>query len=128
MLTTAVFIARNAWLRAARGEAIDNFTIVFDALPDPRAADDAWFAPLANLFIRSGSLKNTKLPIATWSSADLTVTLAMPIDPAAVPPHTQMEIHRGCDLTHEVCFTVFNNIINRRGEEFVPPNLTTALS
>jgi hypothetical protein len=126
---TAQFTARNAWLRYVRGQATDPFTILFEYLPDSRASgDDTWYAPFCNLYVRSGPLTSTRIPVNFWNSAALTVQLAQPVSPTDFPAHTQFEIHRGCNLTANICNTIFNNIVNRRGEEFVPPDLISAYS
>ena len=58
---TATFIARDAWLRAARATAINSFQIQLAALPDPRATDPTWYVPIANIYVRSGPLAGTKI-------------------------------------------------------------------
>lgn len=125
---TAEFIARDAWLRAARGQATGDFTIVLDALPDSRASDATWFE-LGGLFIRSGALSGfEKYLIRAWTPDTLTVTLFRPISPDDIPANTQFEIHAGCDQTPTQCNSRFNNIINIRAEYFVPPpSLTQSL-
>jgi hypothetical protein len=125
---SATFIARNSWLRYARATALNAFQIQLVSLPDARASDATWYAPLANVYIRSGALSGSKMPITKWEPGTLTVSLATPFSPADIPANTQIEIHVGCDLTQSMCQTRFANIVNRRGEEFVPPDLTTAMS
>lgn len=117
---TATFIARNAWTRAARGEAIDAFTIQFDALPDPRATDPSWFVT-GRLYFRSGNL-NAYRPnmIIAWDPDTLSATLYEPIDPDDVPTDTQMEVVSGCDQTPAICFSRYNNIKNIRAEYLIP--------
>jgi Phage conserved hypothetical protein BR0599 len=116
------FTCRNAWSRYAYGQALDAYTIQLEASPDPRAtSDDTWFV-YGGLFIRSGPLADfPKFAIRAWNSAHLKVSLFTPIDFGAIGPHTQMEIHAGCDLTQGQCFSRFNNITNLRAENFVPP-------
>jgi hypothetical protein len=118
---TAVFTARNAWTRSATGQAISVFEIQFDSLPDSRASDATWFV-LGAIFIRSGPLSGfPKLPIRAWNPATKTATLFLPVALSDVPAGTAMEVHAGCDLTREMCFSRFNNIVNLRAETFVPP-------
>ena len=126
---TAQFQAMNSWLRYARGQAINPYTVQLAYSPDSRAtSDDTWFAPFCNLYVRSGPLVNTRIPVNAWTSASLLVSLAMPIAPSDFPENTQFEIHRGCNLTANICNTIFNNIVNRRGEEFVSPDLVGSFS
>lgn len=118
---TAVFIARNAWTRYATGEATGTFIVTLDALPDSRASDATWFV-LGALYVRSGPLSDyPKIPIRAWNPDTLEVTLFLPVTETDIPAGTQLEIHVGCDLTREMCFSRFDNIINLRAETFVPP-------
>ncbi len=118
---TAVFIARSAWTRHATGQATGTFVVTLDALPDPRATDDTWYV-LGALYIRSGNLADyPKIPIRAWDHTTLEVTLFLPVLITDIPAGTQLELAPGCDLTREMCFSRFNNIINLRAETFVPP-------
>lgn len=118
---TAVFTARNGWLRYARGAGTGDFTIQLTALPDSRASDDTWFV-YGNLYVRSGVLDGfPKIPIRAWDHSTLTLTTFLPISATDIPSDTQFELHPGCDLTREMCNSRFDNIINLRAETFVPP-------
>ncbi len=118
---TAIFTARDSWTRYARGAAIDTYNIQLTALPDSRASDSTWYVNGA-MFFRSGPLADfNKFPIRVWDPATFTATLFLPVAVADVPANTQIEIHPGCDLTREQCFSRFDNIINLRAETFVPP-------
>lgn len=124
---TAVFTARDAWLRYATGEATDAFTIVLDALPDARASDETWYVD-GGAFVRSGPLQGTKLTLRAWDPNTLTLTLFLPIDPADIAADTQFEIYPGCDRTSDMCFVRFDNTANRRSEVFVPqPDFTQSI-
>lgn len=118
---TAQFIARDAWLRHARGEAISLYEIQFTALPDPRASDDTWYK-FGGLYVRSGVLQDyPKFIIADWNPDTLVATLFLPVSVDDLPADTQFEIHAGCDQTPDQCLSRFNNIANIRAEFFVPP-------
>ncbi len=117
---SASFIVRNAWTRAALGHAVDPYTIVIEAMTEPRASDITWFV-LGGLFIRSGKLSGfPKIPISAWDGVSK-VTLSLPVSVTDVPLNTQMELHPGCNLTQDQCFARFNNSVNARLEKFVPP-------
>ena len=119
---TATFIARNAWLRYAFCQATGDYTITLTSLPDPRASDPTWFV-MGALFIRSGTLQEfPRIPIRAWNPDTLELTTFLPISQADIPANTQIELYVGCDLTREMCFSRFNNIINARLESFVPPS------
>jgi hypothetical protein len=124
---TAVFIARNAWLRYAHGQRTGDFTIQLTALPDTRATDDTWYV-LGGIYVRSGPLDGYPvIPIRSWDHATLTVTTFLPIGANDMPANTQLEIHTGCNLTPDQCFSRFNNITNLRAETFVPPSNTIGI-
>jgi hypothetical protein len=115
------FIARNAWARHARGYAQDPFNIKLTALPDSRATDPTWYA-LGAIFIRSG--KYSGFPgfvISAWDPVNFIATTFLPIEPDFVPANSQFEIRPGCDLTYQMCYARFNNILNIRAEYMVPP-------
>jgi hypothetical protein len=121
---TAVFTARNAWLRYARGQRTGDFTIQLTALPDPRATDDTWYV-LGGLYVRSGTLNGfPKMDIRAWDHSTLTLTMFLPIGTNDIPANTQLELHPGCDRTPEMCFSRFNNTVNRRSENYAPTDTT----
>jgi hypothetical protein len=126
---TAVFTARNAWTRYARGQAIDSFNVQLTALPDPRASDPAWYK-LGTLLVRSGPLAGFRqMIIRGWDPGSLTVNLFLPVDTATIAADTELEISPGCDQTPAMCFSKFDNIVNIRAEPFVPPsNYTMSLA
>jgi len=118
---TATFIARNSWLRYARGQATGPHTIVLTGLPDARASDPSWYV-LGGLYVRSGVLSGFPvIPIRAWDPASFTVTTFLPVSVTDIPADTQFEIYPGCDLTRDMCQARFANIVNGRFETFVPP-------
>jgi hypothetical protein len=119
---SATFICRNGWLRHARGQAIGDFTIQLTALPDSRASDSTWYVNGA-VFFRSGTYSGfPRVPIRAWDPSTYKVTTFLPLSQTDIPANTQIEIYPGCDLTREMCFSRFNNIVNMRAETFVPPS------
>jgi hypothetical protein len=121
---TAVFIARNTWLRHTTGQATGTFEITLDSLPDSRASDATWFV-LGGLYIRSGPLNGfEQIPIRAWDPGTLKLTLFLPVLETDIPAGTQMEIAVGYDGTAEMLFSRFGDIINGRMENFVTPPLS----
>lgn len=119
---TATFIARNSWLRYARGQATADYTITLTALPDARATDDTWYVN-GGLYIRSGTLSGFPcIPLRAWNHTTLELTTFLPLSQTDIPANTQFEVYPGCDLTRGQCFSRFNNIVNMRAETFVPPS------
>ncbi len=109
------------YTEAATGEATGTYIVTLDALPDARATDPTWYVN-GGLTVLSGNLNGyPKFTIRAWNPDTLEVTLALPILEADIPAGTDFEIHAGCDLTREMCFSRFNNIDNLRAETFAPP-------
>lgn len=109
------------WTNSVTGQAIGTYTVVLDSLPDARATDPTWYV-MGALIVRSGPLAGyPKIPIRAWDPDTLTVTLFLPVALDDIPAGTDLDIHVGCDLTREMCFSRFNNIVNLRAETFVPP-------
>lgn len=105
----------------ATGQATGTYIVTLDALPDVRALDPTWYVN-GGLFVLSGNLNGyPKLPIRAWNPDTLQVTLFLPVLETDIPAGTTLKIHAGCDLTSEMCFSRFNNIVNLRAEKFVPP-------
>ncbi len=103
------------------GEATGTYIVTLDSLPDVRATDPTWYVN-GGLTVLSGNLNGyPKFTIRAWDPDTLEVTLALPVLEADIPAGTTMQIHAGCDLTREICFARFNNIVNLRAETFVPP-------
>lgn len=111
---SAVFTARQAWLVAATGQALDFFNIQLDADPsvDPSI--------LGNIIPQTGELKNTRIPIKAYDSGTRVVTLWQPFAPSNFPAATEFLIHPGCDRTMATCRDTFNNIKNMRAEPYAP--------
>lgn len=109
------------------GEATGTYVVTLDSLPDVRASDPTWYV-LGGLYVLSGNLNGyPKLPIRAWNPDTLEVTLFLPILEEDIPAGTTLQIHAGCDLTREMCFSRFNNIVNLRAETFVPPPDTNSI-
>lgn len=67
----------------------------------------------------SGVLNNYYFEIKNWDGTRLTMYLPLPYMPSATDTFT---IEPGCNKTTSDCFTKFNNIVNFRGEPFIPGN------
>ena len=115
---SAVFTTRNAWVRHATIDTIINaqaFTLTGSA--DPRDSVDDWYK-LGAAILREGPYADTPIPIRKWTAASFRVDSFL-ICSHMIEPGMLIEIHRGCAKTEADC-NVFNNIINRRAEPFVP--------
>jgi len=67
----------------------------------------------------SGVLDGLTFEIKSWDGTDLKMFLPLPSQPAASDTFT---ITPGCDHTTSDCINKFNNIVNFKGEPFIPGN------
>jgi uncharacterized phage protein (TIGR02218 family) len=82
------------------------------------AAPAGWFND-GLLTFTSGPMNNFKVEVKTWDGTTLKMFLPMAYQPVAGNTFT---IEPGCNKTTGDCFGKFNNIINFRGEPFIPGN------
>ena len=69
------------------------------------------------LTFTTGTLAGAPFEVETWDGTTLALFLAMPKSPAAGDHFT---IEAGCDKTAATCQNKFSNIVNFRGEPFIP--------
>lgn len=84
-------------------------------------SDDApagWFND-GVLTFTSGVMSGFTIDIKSWDGTTLKTFLPMPFQPA---PGDSFTIEPGCDKFSSTCFAKFNNIVNHRGEPFIPGN------
>lgn len=91
-----------------------NFEIVFS---DARAVDD-WLNGGA-LIIESGFNAGIVKEIRGWDATSNTVTLFLPLA-FEVFSGTKVRVYPGCDKRIATCQSKFSNVINFRGEPYVP--------
>jgi uncharacterized phage protein (TIGR02218 family) len=114
---TAVFVAENAWSRAgAVIEVLDRavFTAVID---EPRAAD-GWFDG-GVLTWETGDNAGRAIEVKSWAQASGEITLFLPPG-YPVQPGDAFRVHPGCDKRLDNCAGRFANVLNFRGEPYVP--------
>ena len=90
------------------------FTI---AVTEPRAVD-GWFVDGVVTF-SSGANAGRSMEVKAWTSATATVTLFLPM-PAPIQVGDTQTLYPGCRKTTADCRDKFANIVNFRGEPFVP--------
>lgn len=84
---------------------------------DGRAVD-GWFTGGA-LTWTSGANNGRSMEIKDWNQAANGIELFLPM-PRPVGLGDTCRLYAGCDKRHDTCRDKFNNIINRRAEDFIP--------
>jgi uncharacterized phage protein (TIGR02218 family) len=86
-------------------------------ITDTRAVD-GWFVDGA-LTWTSGANNGRAMEIKSWTQSTGTIGLFMPMQrPVVIGDHCRL--YAGCDKRHDTCRDKFDNIINRRAEDFLP--------
>lgn len=114
---TAIFVAEEAWTRAGTVTAVLDRTHLTASIDEPRATD-GWFTG-GLLTWETGGNAGRAIEISDWVQATGTLTLFLPMGYAVVPGDA-FRIHPGCDKRLETCRTRFDNVLNFRGEPYVP--------
>ncbi len=114
---TAVFAARDAWTRHGTvTEVIDRSTVVV-AIAEPRAAD-GWFT--GGVFTwETGDNAGRACEVRSWVQATATLTLFLP-QPFAIQLGDAFRVWPGCDKRLATCTGRFGNVLNFRGEPYLP--------
>lgn len=113
----AVFVSENSYTRQATiSTVLDNaaFTI---SVSEARAVDD-WFNG-GGLIFESGDNAGFAIEIRDWVQSTSRVDIFLPA-PFPVQVGDKIRLYPGCDKRSETCFARFANILNFRGEPFVP--------
>jgi uncharacterized phage protein (TIGR02218 family) len=114
---TAVFVAENAWLRAGTVTEVPDRAQFTAAIDEPRAAD-GWFDG-GVLTWETGDNAGRAIEVKSWLQAPGQITLFLPPGYAAKPGDA-FRIHPGCDKRLDTCAGRFANVLNFRGEPYVP--------
>jgi hypothetical protein len=113
----AVFAASEAWTRAGKvAQVIDRRTVV--ALVDEPRASDGWFAG-GVLTWESGPNAGRSMEVKAWSQATQQLTLFLPAG-YAIAAGDRFRLAPGCDKRLDSCSARFVNVLNFRGEPYVP--------
>jgi len=114
---TAVFEAMEAWTRS--GIVVDvidraSFTAAID---EPRAVD-GWFAG-GVLTWESGPNTGRAIEVESWIQSTGLIELLLPMG-YAIETGDLFRLHPGCDKRLDTCIASFANVLNFRGEPYVP--------
>jgi uncharacterized phage protein (TIGR02218 family) len=84
---------------------------------DGRAVD-GWFTGGA-LTWTSGNNNGRSMEVKDWVQGSHLINLFLPM-PRPIVVGDQCRLYAGCDKRHDTCRDKFNNIVNRRAEDFIP--------
>ena len=108
--------------------ATNSFTINFNSLNEPNYVSggkaslrgDGGFFAYGKITMTSGASNGLSMEVKAYDVGTITLQLEFPLGVAAGDTYT---MHAGCGKRWiEDCFTRYNNVINFRGEPFVPGN------
>ena len=105
-----------AWSRTGVVGVTDRTT--FTAAIDEPLAVDGWFAG-GVLTWESGPNAGRSIEVKAWTQATGEIELFLPVG-YAIETGDLFRIHPGCDKRLETCIERFANVLNFRGEPYVP--------
>lgn len=114
---SAVFETMEAWSRAGLVTDVVDRAVFTASIDEPRAAD-GWFAG-GVLTWESGPNAGRSIEIKAWTQATGRIELFLPMG-YAVRVGDLFRIHPGCDKRLDTCIDRFANVLNFRGEPYVP--------
>lgn len=114
---TASFTAEIALTRPGVVTAVTTRTVFTATIDGPAVAAD-WFTG-GLLILITGSNAGRAVEVKVWDQASGRIELYLPVGYAIDVGH-RFTIAPGCDKRAETCRTRFTNILNFRGEPFVP--------
>ena len=113
----ALFQAEEALSRSgAVTEVTDR--AVFNATVDEPRASDGWFAG-GVLTWESGANAGRSIEVKDWRREDGRIEMFLPMG-YAIQPGDAFRIHPGCNKHLDTCIDRFDNVLNFRGEPYVP--------
>jgi hypothetical protein len=119
---TAVFVAENAWSRAGTVTEVFERAVFTAAIDEPRAAPlesiGGWFDG-GVLTWETGDNAGRAIEVKSWAQASGEITLFLPPG-YPVQPGDAFRVHPGCDKRLDNCAGRFANVLNFRGEPYVP--------
>ena len=105
------------WRKAAAVASVTDARTFTIAVTEPRAVD-GWFVDGVVTFT-SGTNAGRSMEVKAWTQATATVTLFLPMSGPIAFGDT-LTLYPGCRKTTADCRDKFANIVNFRGEPFVP--------
>ncbi|MEO0810438.1 MAG: DUF2163 domain-containing protein, partial [Pseudomonadota bacterium] len=113
----AVFEAQEAWSRSGIVTDVTDRAVFHATLDEPRATD-GWFAG-GVLTWETGANTGRSIEVKAWTQESGRIELFLPMG-YAIQHGDAFRIHPGCDKHLETCIDRFANVLNFRGEPYVP--------
>ena len=113
----AVFEAQEAWSRSGIVTTVTERAVFEATLDEPRAID-GWFAG-GVLTWETGANAGRSIEVKAWTQESGRIELFLPTG-YAIEPSDAFRIHPGCDKRLDTCIDRFANVLNFRGEPYVP--------
>jgi hypothetical protein len=114
---SAIFEAMEAWSRSGTVVDVTDRTTFTAAIDEPRAVD-GWFAG-GVLTWESGPNAGRSIEVKSWTQATGEIELFLPMG-YAIESGDAFRIHPGCDKRLDTCIDRFANVLNFRGEPYLP--------
>jgi hypothetical protein len=114
---SAVFEAMEAWSRSGAVMGVVDRALFTAAIDEPRAVD-GWFAG-GVLTWETGPNAGRSIEIKGWTAGEGRIELFLPMG-YGIEIGDVFRIHPGCDKRLDTCITRFANVLNFRGEPYVP--------
>lgn len=114
---TAAFEATEAWSRSGTVVDVSDRASFTALIEEPRAVD-GWFAG-GMLSWESGTNVGRSIEVKAWTQAAGRIELFLPMG-YAIEPGDLFRLHPGCDKRLDTCIDCFANVLNFRGEPYVP--------
>ena len=113
----AVWVAEESWTRHAEVTSVISQDVFEISVDESRAAND-WFNG-GGLIFESGNNAGFAVEIRSWTASNSRVTLFLDA-PYPIQVGDALRLYPGCDKRLPTCVSRFNNVLNFRGEPFVP--------
>lgn len=113
----AAFAAEEAWTRAGTVLAVESRTIFTASITEPRAVD-GWFAG-GVLSFETGANAGASMEVKRWTRDPGRMELYLPLG-YVIEPGDRFRVHPGCDKRLDTCRERFANVLNFRGEPYIP--------
>ena len=122
---SAVFEAEEAWSRSGLVTEVTDRAVFIAAVDEPRAVD-GWFAG-GVLTWETGANAGRSIEVKSWTQATGLIELFLPMG-YAIEAGDAFRIHPGCDKRLATCIDRFANVLNFRGEPYVPGAMMRLMS